>query len=108
MTVKWNLPLAMPGGELLPHMSARRRTEIIDAVFEDAGGPEKLSAWVRKSDENYGDFILKLWGKGAARVTNMEVTASDGIESLLKKLDQREREREANVIDSTAVLVGSS
>ncbi len=97
----------MPGGELLPHMSARRRTEIIDAVFEDAGGAERLSAWVRKNDENYADFVLKIWGKGAARVTNMEVTASDGIESLLKKLDERERQRESNIIDSTCTLVDS-
>lgn len=105
--VKWNLPLAMPGGEILPHIDARRRTEIMSQVFEDIGGPEGLSAWASKNDDNRGDFY-KMWAKGAVRATNTEVHASEGIESLLKQLDKRDRERESNIIDSTAVEVVAS
>jgi hypothetical protein len=105
--IKWNLPLAVPGGEMLPHMSARRRTEIIDQVFDSVGGPERLAAWAGKNDENYGDFITKIWGKGAARVTSAEIGISPGVEGLIKQLEKRDRERESQIVDSTCVEVDS-
>lgn len=102
MSVKWShLPIAMPGGGLLPHMSARLRTEIIDAVFEGVGGPEKLRAWVEASDENYGKFI-EMWARGAVKSTNVELTASEGIENLLEKLDRADN---AKLIEGAARVV---
>ena len=89
---------------MLPHMSARLRTETIDALFVGMGGYEKAKAFFQKSDENYLEFI-KIWAKGAARSSNVEVTASDGIESMLKRLDERDRQREIQIVDSTAVTV---
>lgn len=79
----------MPGGPLLPHMSARLRTETIDALFIGAGGFDRALAWINKSDENYGDFF-KLWARGAVRSTNVELTADDSIETLLARLDAGE------------------
>lgn len=102
MSVKWShLPTALPGGGLLPHMSARLRTEIIDAVFEGVGGAEKMRAWVEASDANYAEFI-KLWARGAVRSSNVELTASEGLENMLEKLDRAEN---AKLIDGDASLV---
>lgn len=91
----------MPGGSLLPHMSARLRTETIDAVFHNVGGAEKLTAWVEASDENYAKFI-EIWARGAVRSTNVEVSASEGVEALLEKLDRAEN---AKLIDGHATVV---
>lgn len=91
----------MPGGGLLPHMSARLRTEIIDAVFEGVGGAERLRAWVETNDDNYAEFV-KLWARGAVRAANVELTASEGVEKLLEKLDRAEN---AQLIDGQATLV---
>lgn len=77
----------MPGGSLLPHMSARMRTETIDAVFHNVGGAERLTAWVEQSDDHYGKF-LEIWARGAVRSSNVEVSASEGVEALLDKLDR--------------------
>lgn len=82
-------------------MSARMRTEIIDAVFDGVGGAERMRAWVEASDENYAEFI-KLWARGAVRSTNVELTASEGIENLLEKLDRADS---AKLIDGTATEV---
>ena len=99
---KWNhLPIAVPGCGLLPHISARLRTEIIDAVFVETGGPERLAGWANKSDENYGEFI-KIWARGAARHSNVEVNAGEGIEKLLERLDERDRQEGAKVINAEA------
>lgn len=96
----------MPGGSLLPHMSARLRTETVDALFLSAGGPERALAWINKSDENYGEFFLKVWAKGAARAVTMDHTVNkDSVESLLDALDQRERGKVPQIVDSTAVEV---
>ena len=106
MSAKWShLPMVVAdGGGLLPHMSARLRTEIIDAVFHGAGGPEKLLDWVEKSDENYAKFV-EIWARGAVRSTNVEVGVSDSVENLLEKLDRAENakliEGEATEVEAT-------
>lgn len=82
-------------------MSARLRTEIIDAVFHGAGGPERLLAWVEASDDNYSKF-LDIWARGAVRSSNVEISASEGVEALLEKLDRAEN---AKLIDGTALEV---
>lgn len=91
----------MPDGSLLPHMSAKLRTQTIDAVFQGAGGAERLLAWVEASDENYAKFF-EVWARGAVRSTNVELSASEGVESLLEKLDRAEN---AKLIDGQARLV---
>jgi hypothetical protein len=98
--IKWNLPMALPGGELLPHMSARRRTEIVDTVFEGIGGVERLAAYASRNDENYGNFI-KIWAKGQAKASSVEVHGSEGVENMLKRLDERDRRRQLEIVDTT-------
>jgi hypothetical protein len=103
--IKWNLPMALPGGELLPHMSAKMRTQTVDAVFEGLGGHERLAAWAGKNDANYEAFVTKLWGKGQAKSSQVELGASEGVEAMLKRLDERERRKELQIIDTTAEVV---
>jgi hypothetical protein len=86
------LPIALPGGEMMPHMSARMRTRTIDALFEASGGFDRALAWIEHSNENFGEFFTKVWAKGAAKPMSVEHTASEGVEALLEKLDQAERQ----------------
>lgn len=97
------LPVALPGGDILPHMSARMRTRTIDALFEATGGFDRAVAWIESSDEAYGEFFTKVWAKGAAKVSNTEITASESVEDLLAKLDAAER----NTIDITPAEISS-
>ena len=97
--VNWShLPVAMPNGSLVPHLSARMRTEMMDAVFFGVGGFERLKSWVETSDDNYGTFF-KAWSQGQAKATQVEHTASEGVEALLAKLDERERIEGAKIIN---------
>ena len=84
------LPCSLPGGEMLPHMSARRRHEICDVVFEMIGGVPRLAAEAEKSSESYWEF-MKLWSKGLPKVASTEHSVTEGVESLLDKLDAAER-----------------
>lgn len=102
MSVKWShLPTSLPDGSLLPHVSAKLRTQTIDAVFEGVGGAERLRGWVEASDENYGTF-LQIWARGAVRSSNVEVGVSEGVEALLDKLDRADN---AKMIDGTAQVL---
>jgi hypothetical protein len=94
-------PLTLPGGQLLPFMSARRRHEIVDTVFEMAGGVERLAHVVNKSDENFFEFAKTLWAKGLPRAVATEHNVSESVEDLLTKLDRAENAKtiNANVID---------
>lgn len=84
-----NLPLTLPGGQLMPHMSARRRHEICDTVFEMLGGTERLRHEANRNPEAYWDFMTKLWGKGLPRAVATEHSVDkDSVEELLKRLDQ--------------------
>lgn len=84
------------GGSLMPHVSAKLRTEMIDALFIGAGGFDRALAWINKSDDNYGDFF-KIYAKGAIRSTNVQLEADDSVEALLAKLDAGEH---AKVIEN--------
>ncbi len=84
------LPTSLPGGELLPHMSARRRHEVCDIVFENIGGVERLTHEAGRDREAYWEF-MKLWSKGLPRAVATEHTVSDGLESMLERLDASER-----------------
>lgn len=77
---------------MMPHMSARMRTQTMDALFEGAGGFDRALAWIEESSDNYGEFF-KIWSKGQARTTNVELGLSDSIEDKLKALDQASNEK---------------
>lgn len=94
-------PIALPGGELLPHMSARRRHEICDTVFEMIGGVDRLAHEADRDQESYWEF-MKLWSKGLPRAVATEHSVSDGVETLLDKLDQAER---AKTIDGVCTEI---
>jgi len=98
---KWHkLPMQLPGGDLMPYMSAVYRQSIVDGIFERVGGFERMAAWVEKNDDNYGEFLIKIWAKGAIRSTQVEnLTPPTAIEDLLAKLDAGEH---AKVIDQEA------
>ena len=87
---KWDLPTQMPGGDLMPYMSAVARSNMMDAVFYHVGGFARLVAWTEKNDENYKEFI-KLWAKGAIRATQVQnMTPPTAVEDLLARLDAGE------------------
>lgn len=95
--VNWSkLPQAMPGGDLMPHVSARMRRTIVDTVFQSSGGIERLQAWVEKNDDNYETFITKIWAPGQAKAMSAELQVSEGVEDLLAKLDAGENARIIN------------
>lgn len=78
----------MPNGQMIPFMSARRRTETIDALFEASGGFSRALAWIEKSDDNFGEFFKGMWAKGAARAVSVEHNPGGGLEEMLEKLDK--------------------
>lgn len=96
----WRLPTSLPGGDMMPFMSARARTATIDALFEASGGFPRALAWIEASDENYGEFFIKVWAKGAARPSMVEHMASEGLEDVLAKLDAGEH---AKVVEGEEV-----
>jgi hypothetical protein len=88
------LPALLPqsvGGELLPFLSAKRRTEIIDRVFEATGGETAMAEWVEKSDDNRGKFY-GWFVKGAFRGSAPAPVEDRGtkVEELLARLDAGE------------------
>jgi len=86
---------------MVPFMSARRRHEIADIVFENLGGTERLTHEADKSSEAYWEFIKSVWAKGLPKALSTEHNVSDGVESLLDKLDLLERSENAVVIEAT-------
>lgn len=93
-------PLTLPGGQLMPHMSARRRHEICDTVFEMLGGVERMHHEANRDPEAYWEFMTKLWGKGLPRAVATEHSVNnESIEDMLKKLEQHEN---IKVINGTA------
>lgn len=88
------LPAPLPqsvGGELMPFLSAKRRTEIIDRVFEASGGETRMVEWVEASDDNRGKFY-GWFVKGAFRGAAPAPAENNGskIEELLARLDAGE------------------
>jgi hypothetical protein len=84
-----SLPMITPAGEMLPHLSARRRMEVMDMVFEDIGGVPAMSAWASRDNENRSDFY-KMWARGAIRSTNIEVSNAVSPEDIIARLDAGE------------------
>lgn len=99
-----SFPSVIPGGALIPHMSARHRTQLVDALFEAVGGFERAKAHIEASEDNYHDFFMA-WMKGQAKAINTEHTASDDLSNLIKRLDQEDRMSNATVIDGTVTEI---
>ena len=92
--IAWSkLPIAQPDGSLLPYISARMRTAEIDALYINAGGHERALAWINASDENYGEFFIKVYARGTAKVSSVEVGVSGNVEDMRATLDSGEHAR---------------
>lgn len=92
--VEWkHLPVALPAGGMLPHISGRMRTATVDAVFVMIGGTERLADWASK---NPTDFYTKIWGKGMSKPISVEVQDTDSLEGLLAALDSGEHAKVIN------------
>ena len=88
---KWDIPVQMPGGDLMPYMSAVHRSNLIDALFHHTGGFARAAAWIEKNDDNYGEFFLKVWSKGAIRASQVQnLSPPTAVEDLLARLDAGE------------------
>lgn len=86
------LPLALPGGQLMPHMSARRRHEVMDTVFEMLGGTERLHHEANRNSDSYWEF-MKMWSKGLPRAVATEHSVNnESVDELLKRLEAKERD----------------
>jgi len=83
-------------------MSSKRRHEIVDVVFEMLGGTERLHA-VAETDPQW--FYDRLWARGLPKANTTEHGVSEGVESLLDRLDQQERVEKAKTIDGSFVEV---
>lgn len=89
--IDWkHLPVSLPGGGMLPHISGRMRTATVDAVFHMMGGTERLADWASK---NPGEFYTKVWAKGMSKPISLEVQADGSLEDLLASLDAGEHAR---------------
>lgn len=89
MSTRPALPMTTGAGLMVPFMSARRRHEICDIVFEQLGGVERLAHEAGKDSDAYWQFMTKLWGKGLPRATSTEHSVDNGVETLLEALDKR-------------------
>lgn len=74
-------------GQLVPFMSARRRHEILDIVFENLGGTQRLEHEAGRDSDSFWKF-MGLWGKGLPRAMSTEHNVGGGVEDLLDKLDR--------------------
>lgn len=81
------LPATLPGGGLTPFMSAARRSQVADMVFEAAGGAERLARYAQANDAQYWQFIKDVWVKGLPRISSAEIdVGGDGLEALVDTL----------------------
>jgi hypothetical protein len=82
--------MAGPAGGLVPFMSARRRHEICDIVFENLGGTARLEHEANRDGDSFWKFMA-LWAKGLPRAVSTEHSATTGVEDLLDRLDRAEK-----------------
>lgn len=95
--VNWGmLPAGMPNGDILPHTSAKMRTNMIDQVFFHIGGAERFADW---ADKNPTEFY-KMYARGAVRASSQELNVGEGVEALLARLDE-----DANIIEGECEVV---
>lgn len=91
-----NLPPTVgPAGGLVPFLSARRRHEICDIVFENLGGTQRLEHEANRDSDSFWKF-MGLWSKGLPRALSTQHSADAGLEALLDKLDKGENAKVIN------------
>lgn len=83
------VPAGMVGGELLPHLSARARTEMIDMVFHEIGGFPAFADWARTERTEF----YRMYARGAVKSTNVELTSNISPEDIIARLDAGEHAR---------------
>lgn len=83
------LPAALPGGALLPYMSAQRFNQLAWTTFEAIGGFERLA---HEADKDFKWFMEKVFVKAQPKNLNVDATSSTGIEGLLAKAKQAQEE----------------
>lgn len=88
-------PMAGPAGALVPFLSARRRNEICDIVFENLGGAQRLEHEANRDQESYWRF-MGLWSKGLPRAISNQGNSESGMEDLLARLDKGESAKVIN------------
>lgn len=96
MTRRRIVPAGGPNGELLINAGRYARESVLTA-FEMIGGVDRLADW---ADKNPGEFFTKMFPKVIGR--EVEHGVSEGVESLLDKLDQKTLDGEFEVVDGDA------
>lgn len=96
---KWDrLPVALPGGGVVPAMHIRDFAPMAVRCWRDAGGEERLTAILAKSDDEFME-VSKLLLKRSVP-SQVEVGLSEEYDSLVKDMA---RERKAKTIDAVVV-----
>lgn len=85
MTKLLRLPSATPDGSLYGHVG-KYAGSVVMTVFEEMGGVERMVAWAENNQEA---FYTKIFTKIIAKP--VEHSVSDGVESLLERLDAADR-----------------
>lgn len=79
------MPYGDADGAVILH-AGRYARECVLVAFEMIGGVERMASW---ATANPGEFYTKLYTKVITR--EVEVSASEGVEDLLLRLDKAER-----------------
>lgn len=86
MSKLWpTVPFAGPAGELVPHLSAKARTQMVDMVFEEIGGFQRFADWARREETEF----YRIYARGAVRSSHVENTSPVTAESLMDEMDRR-------------------
>lgn len=96
------LPTTLSNGMMLPHMSARRRHEVGDIVFEMLGGVQRLHHEANRDSDSYKWFVGTVWAKGLPRAVATESTNAGGVEDMLERLEKVEAAEKSKTIDGCA------
>lgn len=79
-----HMPALSGDGAVMENMGKFSRG-VVRSVFESIGGVERMAEW---ADENPAEFYTKIFAKTITRET--EISASEGVEALLERLDAAE------------------
>ncbi len=98
-----NLPTSFDGA-LTPHMSRARLREQCDDVDAMLGGTERMVHEANRSPDAYWEF-QKLRVKAMPKEVEQTHQLSTGMEALLKRVEERKKERQAEVVDAKFTVV---
>jgi len=101
-----NLPSSFDGS-LTPHMSRSRLREQCDDVDAMLGGTERMVHEANRSPDAYWEF-QRLRVKSMPKEVTQEHSLSTGMEALLKRVEERKKERAIQIIDVEPVVIKDS